>query len=71
MFHKTRRKFTVLFTALVATCLLLVPGCGSDSSSDEKPLIVVTTNILGDVVSKAVGDVFNVETIMPPGSRRY
>ena len=68
MFHKTRRKFTVLFAALAATCLLLVPGCGSDSSSDEKPLIVVTTNILGDVVSKAVGDVFNVETIMPPGA---
>ena len=95
MFHKTRQKFTVLFAALAATCLLVVPGCGSDSPSNtaetlptttmalptttaptttvttetvEKPLIVVTTNILGDVVSKAVGDVFNVETIMPPGA---
>ena len=97
MFHKTRQKFTVLFAALAATCLLVVPGCGDDSSSDttealstttvalattttvtptttvapepvEKPLIVVTTNILGDVVGKAVGDLFDVETIMPPGA---
>ena len=97
MFHKTRQKFTVLFVALAATCLLVVPGCGDDSSSDttealstttvalattttvtptttvapepvEKPLIVVTTNILGDVVGKAVGDLFDVETIMPPGA---
>ena len=97
MFHKTRQKFTVLFAALAATCLLVVPGCGDDSSSDttealstttvalattttvtptttvapepvEKPLIVVTTNILGDVVGKAVGDLFDVETIMPSGA---
>ena len=97
MFHKTRQKFTVLFVALAATCLLVVPGCGDDSSSDttealstttvalattttvtptttvapepvEKPLIVVTTNILGDVVGKAVGDLFDVETIMPSGA---
>ena len=98
MFYKTQKKLAVLISALAATCLLIVPGCGSDSSSDttetlstttmalattttvapttttvtpepvEKPLIVVTTNILGDVVSKAVGELFDVETIMPPGA---
>ena len=45
----------------------------SDSSSNEEvsletPLIVVTTNILGDVVTSMVGDLFEVETIMPPGA---
>ena len=99
MLYKTQKKLTVLISALAATCLLIVPGCGSDSSSDstealstttmamamatttvapttttvaptpvEKPLIVVTTNILGDVVTKAVGELFDVETIMPPGA---
>ena len=98
MFYKPQKKLAVLISALAATCLLIVPGCGSDSSSDttealstttmavattttvapttttvapepvEKPLIVVTTNILGDVVSKAVGELFDVETIMPPGA---
>ena len=96
MLYKTQKKLTVLISALAATCLLIVPGCGSDGSSDsaealsttmamatttvapttttvaptpvEKPLIVVTTNILGDVVTKAVGELFDVETIMPPGA---
>ena len=98
MFYKPQKKLAVLISALAATCLLIVPGCGSDRSSDttaalstttmavattttvapttttvapepvEKPLIVVTTNILGDVVSKAVGELFDVETIMPPGA---
>ena len=40
----------------------------SDSSSNEEvsletPSIVVTTNILGDVVTSMVGDLFEVETI--------
>ena len=97
MLYKTQKKLAILISALATTCLLIVPGCGSDSSSDsaealstttmamatttvapttttvaptpvEKPLIVVTTNILGDVVTKAVGELFDVETIMPPGA---
>ncbi len=49
-------------------------SASSDSSSSaeevsvEKPSIVVTTNILGDVVASMVGDLFEVETIMPPGA---
>ena len=38
------------------------------SSSAEKLSIVVTTNILGDVIANTVGDLFDVETIMPSGS---
>ena len=40
----------------------------SGESSAEKFSIVVTTNILGDVVANTVGDLFDVETIMPPGA---
>ena len=49
-------------------------SASSDDSSSteevsvEKPSIVVTTNILGDVVASMVGDLFEVETIMPPGA---
>ena len=49
-------------------------SASSDSSSSaeevsvEKPSIVVTTNILGDVVASMVGDLFEVETIMPSGA---
>ncbi len=48
-------------------------ACGSDAADGgggggERPTIVVTTNILGDVVSAAVGDLADVEVIMPLGS---
>ena len=41
---------------------------GASASAEAKPSIVVTTNILGDVVTSMVGDSFDVEVIMPPGS---
>ena len=41
---------------------------GASASAEAKPMIVVTTNILGDVVTNMVGDSFDVEVIMPPGS---
>jgi zinc/manganese transport system substrate-binding protein len=58
---------------------LLVGGCGSESSGQpagpgsaipvtETPTVVVTTSILGDVVSNLLGDHATVETIMPPGA---
>ena len=58
----------------LCVCLALVAAaCGgataetaasSDGSTvDGRPTVVVTTNILGDVVSNLVGDEFNVVTI--------
>ena len=41
---------------------------GSDAAGDTRPDIVVTTNILGDVVANVVGDLADVEVIMPPGA---
>ena len=72
MFRNSVRKIVVTLTSLIAIPALLLTGCGDDAtsvaSSEEKPLIVVTTNILGDVVSNMVGDNFKVEVIMPPGA---
>ena len=67
------KKILFSVTTLFAVVSLVAAGCSDDNdnenvSSADKPSIVVTTNILGDVVSNMVGDSFNVEVIMPPGS---
>ena len=79
MFRNSMKKLLLSTTAIAAVISLALTGCGdnrsmeyesaSDSSTTgEKPSIVVTTNILGDIVSNMVGESFNVEVIMPPGS---
>jgi zinc/manganese transport system substrate-binding protein len=64
--------------AVVGVTALLAAGCGDDGDADdtasegtsgsELPAVVVTTNILGDVVSNLLGDAADVETIMPTGA---
>ncbi|MEL6893650.1 MAG: zinc ABC transporter substrate-binding protein, partial [Actinomycetota bacterium] len=44
------------------------PAQADTESEVELPTIVVTTNILGDVVSEVVGDAAEVVTIMPVGA---
>ncbi|MDG1196907.1 MAG: zinc ABC transporter substrate-binding protein, partial [Actinomycetota bacterium] len=63
-----------LFISLSAI-LLILAGCGDDEASvvdsslvDSSLTVVVTTNILGDVVERLVGDQLVVETIMPVGA---
>ena len=73
MFRNSMKKILFSATTLVAVVSLVLAACSDDNDSEgassaDKPLIVVTTNILGDVVTNMVGDSFNVETIMPPGS---
>ena len=73
MLRNSMKKILFSVTALFAVVSLVAAGCSNDNdnenvSSADKPSIVVTTNILGDVVSNMVGDSFNVEVIMPPGS---
>ncbi len=50
--------------------LLLIAGgvAGCTGATDDRPLVVVTTNILGDVVGELVGDQAEVRTLMPPGA---
>jgi zinc/manganese transport system substrate-binding protein len=53
--------------------ILVLGACGDDgaadgaSGDDDRPRVVVTTSILGDVVSSLLGDAAEVTTIMPPG----
>ena len=53
--------------AAVTGALLALTGCAGGAASD-RPLVVVTTNILGDVVSHLVGDDVEVMTLMRPGA---
>ena len=58
------------FLISIASISLVLTACGGEEASvaDGPATIVVTTNILGDVVEVIVGDQANVETIMPLGA---
>ncbi|WP_295791366.1 zinc ABC transporter substrate-binding protein AztC [uncultured Microbacterium sp.] len=56
-----------LFATAVAAALLTLTGCAGSAASD-RPLIAVSTNILGDVVSHLVADDVEVLTLMRPGA---
>ena len=78
MFRNSMKKILLSTTAVAAVLSLALTACsdnrsmeydnGASASAEAKPSIVVTTNILGDVVTNMVGDSFDVEVIMPPGS---
>jgi zinc/manganese transport system substrate-binding protein len=59
------RPLRTLAALLIAAGLL--SGC-SATAADDRPLVVVSTNILGDVVSNLVGDDVEVVTLMRPGA---
>jgi zinc/manganese transport system substrate-binding protein len=58
--------------AALPVLALALAACGDDDdaagASGDRPQVVVTTNVLGDVVSDLVGDEAAVEVIMPPGT---
>ncbi len=54
--------------ACVACLVGAATACGDDAAGDSRPSIVVTTNVLGDVVEHVVGDLADVEVVMPPGA---
>lgn len=55
---------TRMLAALVIGAVALA-GC---ASADDEPHIVVTTNILGDIVQEVVGDQAEVTVLMKPGA---
>jgi zinc/manganese transport system substrate-binding protein len=60
--------------ATLAVSILAVAGCGSDTSGDDgddRPKVVVTTNILGNVVDAATDGLVDVQVIMPIGSEPH
>ena len=57
--------------ALLAALALFAASCGdddTDAGSGDRPTVVVTTNILGDVVENLTGGAVEVVTIMPVGA---
>ena len=60
---RTPLKTTTAF-ATIAVTLAALAGCSSPAA--DRPLVVVTTNILGDVVSNVVGDEAEVMVLMKP-----
>ena len=61
-----RRLRAVAAAAAVAVGAGLLSGCAPGQA--DRPLVVVSTNILGDVVSNLVGDDVEVATLMRPGA---
>jgi len=58
-----------LATALAAAAGTVAAGlAGCSSASDDRPLVVVSTNILGNVVDELVGDQAEVLTLMKPNA---
>jgi zinc/manganese transport system substrate-binding protein len=72
----SRFGFRVAAFATVGVVTLSGVACGSESGesagtgqgSGQVPTVVVTTSILGDVVSNLLGESATVETIMPTGA---
>jgi zinc/manganese transport system substrate-binding protein len=52
--------------AIAVVVAVGAPGCSAAAS--DRPLVAVTTNILGDVVGEVVGDAADVVVLMPPGA---
>ncbi len=67
------RRNMASLAGVLATLTLLASACGSSETataqaSEDAPVVVVTTNILGDVVANLVGDQMIVETVMAVGA---
>lgn len=67
--------------SVIAALALVGSACGSDDSSSDgalattappdeenRPLVIATTTILGDLTENVVGDLADVEVIMPSGA---
>ena len=63
-----RIRFAALALLVVALGLAACGDEGGAGASGGGPRVVVTTNVLGDVVTDLVGDEADVEVIMPPGT---
>ncbi|MDR9450181.1 MAG: metal ABC transporter substrate-binding protein [Acidimicrobiia bacterium] len=56
------------FTLLVALTLMGSACSGSDQGNGGLPLVIVTTTILGDIVSATSGGAVQIEVLMPVGA---
>ncbi|MEU5404288.1 zinc ABC transporter substrate-binding protein AztC [Streptomyces sp. NPDC005963] len=70
MTHRTEalRRPTALAPVLALIGLVVVGLTACTTADDERPSVVVTTNILGDITREVVGDQAEVTVLMKPGS---
>ena len=54
--------------SLAAVVLVILGAAACSATNDDRPTVVVSTNILGDVVSSVVGDEARVVTLMKPNA---
>lgn len=54
--------------AAVAALAPALGACGDDGGAGDRPSVVVTTGVLGDVVTDLVGDAADVEVVLPAGA---
>lgn len=66
MFRQLKRPHRAL--ALLLTAVAFFGSAGCTPQEADRPLIVVSTNILGDVVENVVGDQAEVLTLMQPNA---
>ncbi|MYS57067.1 zinc ABC transporter solute-binding protein, partial [Streptomyces sp. SID6013] len=57
-----------LVLSLVSFCVLAGTATGCASGGDDRPRIVVTTNILGDITREIAGDQAGVSVLMKPNA---
>lgn len=62
-----RRRPSSLLAPLIVLVALVACGSG-DGAGDARPTVVVTTDVLGDVVARVVGEDARVEVVMPTGT---
>ncbi len=60
-------KTTVIFIVILFATIVYTNYRKTIAQEKTKPLIVVTTNIIGDFVKQVVGNKMEVITLMPPG----
>ncbi|WP_277499418.1 zinc ABC transporter substrate-binding protein AztC [Nocardioides sp. ChNu-99] len=63
---RTRRPLAGALATAVTTALAAGALSACSATDDDRPLVVVSTNILGDVVDNLVGDQVEVMTLMKP-----
>lgn len=61
------RRTARTLTAALVVAAVAVTTVGCTTAGSDRPLVAVTTNILGDVVTEVVGDRADVMVLMPPG----
>ncbi len=63
-----RRWIAIAVVALLAGMAPLLAACGGDDAAGGRGQVVVTTTVLGSVVTELVGDAADVHVLMPNGA---